>query len=50
MESNTHFFLGLPLDADAVIAFLKSFLIDDTNFRIGTFSSGDFSFFAIGAL
>ena len=50
MDGNSHFLLGLPADADALTAFRKSFLIEDSNFRIGTLSSADFFFFSIGAI
>jgi len=31
-----NYFLGLPLEAVGLIAFLKSFLIDASNFLVGT--------------
>ena len=31
-----NYLLGLPLEAVGLIAFLKSFLIDANNFRVGT--------------
>ncbi len=49
MESNYHFFLGLPANAEALTAFRKSFLMDASNFLVGTLSSGDFFSFFIGA-
>ena len=49
MDGNRYFLLGLPADAEAVIAFRKSFLMDASNFRVGTLSSADFFYFSIGA-
>ena len=49
MEANSYFFLGLPAEAVACIAFRKSFLMLASNFLVGTlFSSSLFSFASIG--
>jgi hypothetical protein len=37
-----NYFLGLPLEAVGLIAFLRSFLIDANNFRVGTCFSNFF--------
>jgi hypothetical protein len=40
MDSKTHFLLGLAADADTFRAFRMSFLMDASNFLVGTrFSS-----------
>jgi len=49
MGQNCYRFLGLPGEAVAFIARRKSFLIEATSFLVGTRSSGDFTFFSIGA-
>jgi hypothetical protein len=39
MDSKAHGFLGLALAADARMVARKSFLMDASNLRVGTFSS-----------
>jgi hypothetical protein len=39
MDANYHFFFGFAADADARITFRMSFLMDASNFRVGTFFS-----------
>jgi hypothetical protein len=39
MNLTPHFFLGLADAAEALIACRKSFLMDASNLRVGTFSS-----------
>jgi hypothetical protein len=50
MGCNTHFFLGLLTEAETLITFRKSLLIEANNFRVGTLSNGDFLFFSMGAI
>jgi hypothetical protein len=44
-----NYFLGLPLEAVGLIAFLKSFLMDANNFRVGTCFNSFFRPSSIGA-
>jgi hypothetical protein len=48
MDSNPYFFLGLPEAADARITRWMSFLMDATNFRVGTRFSSALLPFSIG--
>jgi hypothetical protein len=44
-----NYFLGLPLEAVGLITFLKSFLMDANNFRVGICFSSFFLPSSIGA-